>query len=183
MRASTWLPFVAVVCACRRDPTPSQATVAAPASSAPIVIGRDPNEGWGGDVEIPASVVQNAGDSFTVHARGVLGGNQVELEVVFHEKPDAIEIRPIAHTDALLAAMATAWKQPPSKRSMRALRAQIVFLSDEKDPAKQGCHAKAFFDPTDAELFVNWNAKTSMLELFEKDVEYRADVLAALAAR
>ncbi len=184
MHARSWV-VMALFLGCRggaeRASVVADTAVAEPAPA--IVIGRLP-EGWGGDVEVPAKILRANEHSFNLRARGTIDGKLVEIEVSFDEaKPGAgssVEVRPLVGGDAFLAGVARAWKQKaPSK--MRTVRVAAAWLAGSAAAARESAvHTKVFFEEQDAELFVNWNPQTSMLELSEKDDEYRSGVLRAL---
>lgn len=152
----------------------------------PVVIGRDPDEGWGGDVEVPATLVRVEDHSFVVRTHATIDGRSVELEVSFEEPTQGmmgvVELRPVgAGAAALLGAMANAWQQPAPTRPPRKVRVPAAWLvGTARDARQSASRTKVFFEEQDAELYVNWNPQTSMLELFEKDDGYREGVLGAL---
>lgn len=184
---------VLVATACRRstptigsDPT-TTTSVSTEAPRRPVLVGRVPGEGWGGDFEVPSRVVRVAEHELTVRTSAAIDGRPVDIEVRFTDPADGmmghVELRPLgAGGDALLTAMAKAWKQPARPRGMRTLRLPAAFLSGSaKAAATDALHTKVFFDDVQSELFVNWNPKTSMLELFEKDEDYREGVIGGLS--
>ncbi|MBL8718607.1 MAG: hypothetical protein JNL79_21680 [Myxococcales bacterium] len=151
----------------------------------PVVIGRNPDEGWGGDVEVPAKVLRVDEHSFVVRTHATIDGRLVELEASFEEPTQggigAVELRPGAGADALLGAIAKAWEQPAPTKPARKVRVAAAWLvGTARDARHSATRTKVFFEEQDAEFYVNWNPETSMLELFEKDDEYRAGVLGAL---
>jgi hypothetical protein len=124
--------------------------------------------------------------SCSVQAAGVFRGRPVAVEVLIQSMngQGKISYRSVGpRSDELLAALATLYKLPRKKVTFaRAASADIIFL--EARPEKMA--AKVFFAANGlpssyAELYTNIDRRRRVLEIFEKDPEYRANVLKGLS--
>ena len=142
-----------------------------------------------GFVDLSMGIDSMACDSWTsctVHASGLFRGARVAVDVVIQCPGGAgkMAYRSVgADSDALLAAMAQLYKLPPgSARFAETATADVILLdADSKQMA-----GKVFFaanGPKDryAELYTNVDKQRRVLEIHEKDPEYRQNVLRGLA--
>ncbi len=128
----------------------------------------------------------------SVLARGVYQGKTVGVKVVFGARQGSrsgIAYQSIgAESDALLGALSTLYGQPlPSaKFAARAYGDVVVLRGNLSEVGTYPMQAKVFFfadgpESRYAELYTNIDVTRGVLEIREKDMSYRANVLAALA--
>ena len=122
-----------------------------------------------------------------VHASGLFHGKRVALDVFVQAQGGSagvIVYRSVgADSDALLGAMAALYKRPLHRTSFaRSVTAEIAFLGVE-DGKMDG---KVFFASNGpqadyAELYTNIDRRRRVLEIHEKDPDYRDNVLKGLS--
>ncbi|ELX10776.1 hypothetical protein Jab_2c28760 [Janthinobacterium sp. HH01] len=121
-----------------------------------------------------------------VRANGVFQGKPVglDLALVSQGGQGKIYYRSIgADSDALLAALSSLYKMPANKRQFASTAtADIIFLG----LSAQEMSGKVYFSangPEDdyAELYTNINKTRGTVEIREKDMEYRRNVIRALS--
>ena len=92
------------------------------------------------------------------------------------------------HSDRLLTVLGNLYGIKDESKSMkRSLQVQAVGLNDDPTQVQsKRTHMKVFFqdggEDEYAEIFVNVDIPAGILELHEKDIEYRASVLRSLAS-
>jgi len=128
----------------------------------------------------------------SVLARGVYRNRPVGLKVVFGARGGVrrgIAYESIgAESDALLGALAKLYGQalPSPHFTVRAYGDVVVPRGDLREVGTSPMQAKVFFfadgpESRYAELYTNIDVTHGVLEILEKDPEYRANVLAALS--
>ena len=163
-------------------------------------------EGWF-DLDLTVTSVTDEGDYITVVGMGLFRGNEVGLKVSFRKgvspampnaQPDQTAFAPngIVYSsiggasDRLLQAMATLYgvPAPAGKFAARVDVTAIALDQYPVDVTKNATKFKVFFndgagqEDEYAELYTNIDIPGQRLELHEKDPEYRASVVRALAA-
>jgi hypothetical protein len=144
------------------------------------------------DVDVPAQLVSADARSVVIRARASNHERPIDVEVRFLElsggiagtpfEQGRVEITPNGQGgDALVDALAAAWKQPPMARRMRANISAPVAVLGASDPLSAPLKTKAFLLDGSAEVYLNWDSRTKLLEIHEKDEDYRAGVIAALS--
>ena len=124
-------------------------------------------------------------DNCSVLAKGLHEGMDVGLQIQVERKGArrlAIHYRSIGEaSDRLLLAMAQLYKVPaPSKRFKKDAYADVIVLQIKDDVMAN----KVFFEvdrPGYAELYTNIDKRKGVLQIHEKDPEYRVNVLRGLA--
>jgi hypothetical protein len=125
-------------------------------------------------------------DNCTVRAKGLHRGIKVGLQVQITRNGRSRSIRYQSlgeQSDRFLIAMAQLYKVPMTgKRFRKEARADIVVLDANNDEMAN----KVFFANNGprsdyAELYTNIDKRKGVLQIHEKDDEYRANVLKALA--
>ena len=167
---------------------------------------RPTEEGWF-DLDLTITSVAGEGDYVAVVGMGMFRGSEVGLKVSFRKgmKPGFPNAQPdrtafarsgIAYSsigeasDRLLRAMATLYSvlAPAGKFASRVDVTAIALEQHPVDVTKNAAKFKVFFNDDAgheseyAELFTNIDIPGKRLELHEKDQEYRANVVRALAA-
>lgn len=126
-----------------------------------------------------------AWDNCTVTAKGLHRGVEVGLQIQIERKGArrlGIHYRSIGEaSDRLLTAMAQLYKVPiTNKRFRKTAYADLVVLQIKDDVMAN----KVFFDvdrPGYAELYTNIDKNKGLLQIHEKDDEYRLNILKALS--
>ena len=122
----------------------------------------------------------------SLHASGSFRGSLVGVEVIIQAsgRKSRITYRSVgAKSDALLSALATLYKVPVNNSFFAvAASADIIFL----EANAQRMAGKVFFAANGpsaayAEIYTNINLTLGVLEIFEKDSEYRANVVKGLS--
>jgi hypothetical protein len=124
-------------------------------------------------------------DNCTVTAKGLHRGAEVGIQIQIERKGArrlGIHYRSLGEaSDRLLFAMAQLYKVPiTNKRFRKAAYADLVVLQIKDDVMAN----KVFFEvdrPGYAELYTNIDKRKGLLQIHEKDEEYRVNVLKALS--
>jgi hypothetical protein len=180
--------------------------LACPARAADLQeIWKPSGEGWY-DLTLSVDSVEQTADGYTaVTARGLHRRTVVGLKVSFKNglKPgfaggaldraafaeDGIVYSSIGpESDALLAAMAGLYRvsAPAAKFAPRVGVVAIALQGNPSSLVSEPVKFKVFFNPKAdesryAELYTNIDLRRKKLELFEKDEEYRANIVKALS--
>jgi hypothetical protein len=124
-------------------------------------------------------------DNCTVTAKGLHRGVEVGLQIQIERKGArrlGIQYRSIGEvSDRLLEAMTQLYKVPTkNKRFRKSAYADLIVLQIKDDVMAN----KVFFEvdrPGYAELYTNIDKRKGVLEIHEKDEDYRVNVLKALS--
>jgi len=121
-----------------------------------------------------------------VSASGTFQGRPVAIDAIIQAKDGRgrITYRSVGPgSDSLLQALATLYKLPRNSALFaRAATADIVFLdANEREMAGKVFFAANGPESEYAELYTNIDKKRRVLEIHEKDPEYRQNVLKALS--
>ena len=131
-------------------------------------------------------VTFEASGKCTIEAAGVFEGKSVALAITLRGA-QATYSSVGAESDALLAAMAKLYELPNSKATFTSgvTAAAMPLEGDPKRLRTEAVKYKVFFSEADeekyAELYTNVNLTAGNVELFEKDPEYRENVILALS--
>jgi hypothetical protein len=166
-----------------------------------------PSDGGFADLALAIQSVEEGPEGYTtVTARGLSRRTVVGLKVSFRNgmKPgftgsapdrtafaeDGIVYSSIGpESDALLKAMAQLYRvDAPAKFAPRVGAVSIALKGDPANLRREAVNFKVFFNAKGgearyAELYTNLDLPGKRLELLEKDTEYRAQVVKALAGR
>jgi hypothetical protein len=188
MRHRVWLLLLPVwLCAC----TSGDRTRAAKPLAPLLPLQIDDSEGFA-DLDVPAQLVSADARAVVVRARASSQERSVDVEVRFLDLSAGsggspfgqgrVEIRPIGEGgDALVAALAAAWKLPPTTRRMKEVVSAPVAVLGGGNAPTEPIKTKLFLQDGEAEVFLNWNPSRKTLEIHEKDQDYRVGVVAALS--
>jgi hypothetical protein len=162
--------------------------VPVPLAHAPPEITSASEEGGFVDLVLATrKVTFEASGKCSIEAAGVFEGEPVALAITLRGG-QATYSSVGAESDALLAAMAKLYEVQNSKATFASsVTATVIPLDgDPKRLRTEPVKYKAFFNEADeekyAELYTNVNLPAGTVELFEKDPEYRENIILALSS-